>query len=247
MENLAQSLIYGTHVLACKTANGVVIPGFYRKGLINKKYIIDAYRDFAPIYDLTLQRTYQVIFPQVEKELLGLPEELNEFKQLNIDKLVFDNSIGVEEVFSALDDTRRKWFVNECYQLLCLEHGLYPAKNYEEKNSARHKYILFMRCDFTKPLDFEYASIDEYVRSYYINKKESAIEGRPKFEYILFKANKLPKTKVALFRAMYCDNLIGHSVLSLYYHKKDMARNAALRKLDAMMRRRVRKYGFFSD
>lgn len=247
MENLAQNLIFGTHVVACKTPQGIVIPEFYRKGLINKKYIIESYCSFAPIYDLTLKRTYQVIFPQIVFELLGFPEELNVTEKTNIEQLVFDKSIEIKDVFSALDDTRRKWFINELYQLLCLEHGLYPAKNYGENNSSRHPYILFMRCSFTKPLDFEYDSIDEYLRNYYNNKKDSGIEEKPKFKYILFKFKKLPKTKRCLFRAMYCKNLIGQNILGVYYHKKDLARNVALRKLDAMMKRRVERYGLFTD
>lgn len=247
MENLVQKLLFGTHVIACKTQRGIVIPEFYREGLIHKNHIIEAYRDFAPIYDLTLNRTYQIIFPEVECDLIGLPIELGHMERFDINKLVFDNSFGIQDVFSVLDGARRIWFINELYQLLCLERGLYPAKNYGESNEMRHPYILFEKCEFTKKIDFEYDSIDEYVSEYYRNREKVYTGGKTPLSYILHKSDKLPKTKSCLFRAMYCKSYIGHNLMSEYYHKKDKARNEALRKLDAMMKRRVKRYGLITD
>lgn len=247
MENIAENLVYGTHVIACKTRNGIVVPEFYRQGLLYKERIIDTYYNFAPIYDLTLKRTYQVTFPRVVRELFGLPEELETDGEVRIDELVFDKTLGVREVFTALAAERRAWFINEFYQLLCLEHGLYPAKNYGQSNDECHPYILFILTDFTKELGFPYGSIDEYMREYYDKKKGAEFGTKSKFDYILFKAEKLPKTVPKLFRSMYCGEKRGQRVLSAYYDKKASVRKKLLRKLDAMMKRRAAKYGLFAD
>lgn len=250
------SIIYGTHVLAVQNDDEILIPTFYKTALYNKEFIIANYIKFAPIYDLTLKRTYQVFFSGIKRELLGLPTEIDVGDNFVVESLRFDESFSVIDILTILPQERKDWFINELYQNLFLEKGLYPTKNYCDSLDDMHPYKLFIPTKFTKSLEFTYSSIDDLVQKYYTAEGERfekrVKEGIDKrvysdknygLEYAVFKAKKMPRTRRSLYMCMYCGHKIGQAPLSAYYCKIASNSRKLTRRINKIFERRMTKYG----